>query len=215
MHTNKVFDRANSNTVNLLFWMLAYLLFDPPLLTSVKRETEATFQGGSMDTKHLMEGCPLLESMFYEVLRLVNGALSVRKVVAATEIGGKILQPGNKVLFPFRQLHFNKEVWGEDPSRFEPERFMKNKSLASDISYRPFGGGVSKCPGRHMAKIEIMGFIALLLNRFHVGLSTFPELGLRGNPQTFPKLDGSKPSTGITGPVDNMDIFIEVTEAAG
>lgn len=207
-------NRANSNTVNLLFWMLAYLLFDRALLTSVKRETEATFQGGRMDPKLLLAGCPLLESMFHEVLRLVNGALSVRKVVAATEIGGKILQPGNKVLIPFRQLHFNKEVWGEDPSQFEPERFMKNRGLSSHISYRPFGGGVSKCPGRHMSKIEVMGFIALLLNRFDVELTTFPELGLRGSPQPFPKLDGSKPSTGITGPVDSMDLFIEVTEAA-
>lgn len=106
-------NRANSNTVNLLFWMLAYLFFDRALLTSVKREIEATFQGGRMDPKLLLEGCPLLESMFYEVLRLVNGALSVRKVVAATEIGGKILQPGNKLLIPFRQLHYNKQVRGE------------------------------------------------------------------------------------------------------
>lgn len=56
---------ANSNTVNLLFWMLAYLLFDRPLFTLMKREIEATFQGGRMDLKSLLEGCFLLESMFY------------------------------------------------------------------------------------------------------------------------------------------------------
>lgn len=193
--------------------MLAYLLFDQSLLASVKKETEGTFKDGSIDIKNLLERCPLLESIFHEVLRLVNGALSVRKVIAPTQIGGKTLRPGNKLLFPFRQLHFNEQVWGANPARFEPERFLKKKSLASHISYRPFGGGVSQCPGRYMAKTEVMGFIAFLLHRFHVELSTFPELGLSGNPQKFPKLDGSKPSTGITGPVDHMDVFIEVTEA--
>lgn len=205
-------DRANSNTVNLLFWVLTYLLFDQPLLASVKRETEVAFKSGQMDPKHLLERCPYLESTIHEVLRLVNGALSVRKVIAPTQIGGKTLRSGNTLLIPYRPLHFNKQYWGENPSRFEPERFLKNPGLTSNVSYRPFGGGVSQCPGRYMAKTEIMGFVALLLHRFDAKLSTCPELGLRGNSQAFPKLDRSKPSTGIASPVDSMDVFIEVTE---
>lgn len=207
-------DRANSNTVNLLFWMMAYLLFNHPLLMSVRRETEGAFHDDNMDIAYLLEQCPLLESIYYEVLRLVNGALSIRKVVAPTVIGGKLLQPGNKVLFPFRQLHLDQQIWGEDAERFEPERFLKNKALANHRSYRPFGGGVSACPGRYLTKTEAMGFIAMLLHRFDVELSTFPERGPGGIFQPFPKIDNSKPSTGVGSPVDSMDVFIEVRPAA-
>ncbi|MCJ1466039.1 hypothetical protein MMC07_004658 [Pseudocyphellaria aurata] len=203
---------ANSNTVNLLFWMLTYLIFDPSLLAAIKKETQRAIKNEELDVKCLLEECSLLTSMFHEVLRLVNGALSIRKVVAPTEMSGKVLQPGNTVACHFRQLHFNEHVWGQDASRFDPERFLRNKKLSSNASYRPFGGGVSQCPGRYMAKIEVMGFIALLLHRFDLELSTFPEMGFQAKDQVFPKLDETTPSTGITGPVHSMDVFIEVRQ---
>lgn len=204
-------DRANSNTVNLVYWMMTYLLFDQPLFTSIRKETEGAFQNGSIDVKYLLQQCPVLESVYYEVLRLVNGAMSSRKVMAPTPIGGKILQPGNIVMFPFRQLHLDERVWGEDAPSFNPHRFLNNKALVNHRSFRPFGGGASACPGRYLTKTEALSFIALLLHRFDVKLSTFPERGLGGNQQPFPKIDVSKPSTGIRSPVDFMDVFVEVS----
>lgn len=93
-------DRANSNTVNLLFWVLTYLLFDQPLLASVKRETEVAFKSGQMDPKHLLERCPYLESTIHEVLRLVNGALSVRKSLHPPKSVGKRFDQETLSLFP-------------------------------------------------------------------------------------------------------------------
>lgn len=194
--------------------MLTYLMFDPTLLAAIKKESQNAIKNEKVDTKYLTGECPLFNSMFYEVLRLVNGALSIRKVVAHTEIGGKILQPGNTVACHFRQLHFNEHVWGHDSSRFDPERFMRNAKLSSHPSYRLFGGGVSQCSGKYVAKIEVMGFTALLLHRFDLELSTFPEMGFKGKGQAFPKLDETTPSTGITGPFKSMDVFIELRQAA-
>lgn len=167
-----------------------------------------------MDVKYLLRECPRLDAVYHETLRIVNGALSGRRVVAPTKIGGKVLRPGNLVIIPYQQLHYNEQVWGQDPLRFDPERFLKDRNLTSHPAYRPFGGGVSYCPGRVLAQQEVYGFVALLLHRLDIELASAP-LGAAGTAsQQFPRLDRTKPSLGITGPVDGMDLIIKVREAA-
>ncbi|KAL1622104.1 hypothetical protein SLS54_005169 [Diplodia seriata] len=198
---------AHSNTVNAGFWLLSYLLFNPALLAAVKEETGHAFTNGRLDTAKLANDCPILDSVWLEVLRLVNGAMSVRKVVTPTTISGKELESGNTVIIPFRQLHFNEHVWGQARFGFDPERFLKGQKLRNHASYRPFGGGVSLCPGRHLAKSEVCGFLATLLQRYDVALpAALP-------PQVFPRLDETKPSTGITGALGDMDVVFDIVSA--
>ncbi|MCJ1303915.1 hypothetical protein MMC08_006726 [Hypocenomyce scalaris] len=197
----------------MCFWLLSYILFDKNLFAAVRAETELAIHDGVVDSHYLLDKCPLLEAVYYETLRMVNGALSARKVVSDTHIGGKILRPGNTVVIPYRQLHYNEHVFGRNAKDFDPERFLKDKSLSSNSSYRPFGGGVSYCPGRYLAKQEVYGFVALLLHRFDIQLATTP-LGEKGvGTQIFPRLDETKPSLGVTGPVAGMDVYINVKRA--
>ncbi|KAF2090210.1 cytochrome P450 [Saccharata proteae CBS 121410] len=201
---------ALSNAVDMAFWIMSYLLFDGNLLETVKEETAPAFdKHGNLHHKYLLEDCPRFESIFLEVLRLVNGALTVRKILATTRIGTKVLEAGNTVIIPARQLHLNEEVWGANNYNFDPERFLKDPKLAGHNSYRPFGGGVTYCPGRFLARSEICGFTAMILKRFEVGLATLPN----GSPQEFPKLDISRPSIGVTGCVEGMDVLINVKPA--
>ncbi len=127
-----------------------------------------------------------------------------RKVLAPTMIGNKLLQAGTNVLMPSRQLHMNEDVWGPDYRRFDAERFVDNKTLLKHSSYRPFGGGVSYCPGRVMAKEQVFAFIAILFHRFDLKVA-------EGANNIFPKLDESTPALGITGPVKGMDIIMDMT----
>ena len=126
-----------------------------------------------------------------------------RKVLARTNIGSKVLQPGTNVLMPSRQLHMNEQVWGADCARFDAGRFVENKTLLRHSSYRPFGGGVSYCPGRVMAKEQVYAFVAILFHRFDFKLS-------QKDGTEFPKLDESMPALGITGPVKGMDIIMDM-----
>ncbi|KAF2136434.1 uncharacterized protein K452DRAFT_237538 [Aplosporella prunicola CBS 121167] len=197
---------AHSNTVNACFWIFSYLLFNPGLLESIREETTPAFKDGRLDSSYLANECPLLDSVWSEVLRLVNGAMSVRKVVTSTKVSGKILESGNTVMIPFRQLHYNTNVWGSACFDFDPERFIREPKLQSHPSYRPFGGGISYCPGKSLAKSEVCGFVASLLQRFDISLFTRPG----EPPQVFPKLDDTRPSTGTTGPMDDMDLVFDL-----
>ena len=195
--------------------MLAYILFDPHLHAALRAETAAAYRAdGSLDVPLLTTACPLLESAYFEILRIVNTALSARKIVAPTPLGtnnGKVLAAGHTILIPFRQLHQNPRVFGADPGRFVPDRFLVEPELKRSASYKPFGGGVNYCPGRFLAKQEMLVFVALVLNRFEVGVATEGPGGEKlAREQGFPELDMATPALGVNGPVKGQDVFVSL-----
>ena len=191
--------------------MLAYILFDPKLHAALRDETSAAYRNGAVNVPYLMNNCPRLEAAYFEIMRIVNTALSARKIVAPTTLGDKVLNSGNTILIPFRQLHHNRHVFGNEPSNFEPERFLHDPDLKKNPSYKPFGGGVNYCPGRFLAKQEMLVFVALVLNRFDIQLATHSPSGEKlSRDQKFPKLDMSTPALGVNGPVRGSDVFVKL-----
>ncbi|KAI9718837.1 MAG: hypothetical protein M1828_006526 [Chrysothrix sp. TS-e1954] len=199
---------ANSNEYNISFWIVTHLVFDKELMRVVKPEIQAAWATGHLDVKSLCANSPNLTALFQEALRLNGGAMVSRKVLHRTELGGKVLEPGNSYL---RQLHKNEQVWGKDFNHFSAFRFAKKKHLARHSSYRPFGGGVTYCPGRVLAKEEVFGFVAMLLHQFNLDLAE--GYGGKSGQQTFPKLDDSMPALGISGPTQSTDVILKMSLA--
>ena len=203
-YTEADFSSANSNVNNISFWVLARLVFDWQLRETAKREVDAAWASGNLDIKHLCTQAPVLDRLFCECLRTSAGAMMGRKVTRATHIGGKLLRPGGMVLIPTRQLHSNANVWGADHEEFDESRFAENPSLRRHSSYRPFGGGVSLCPGRQIAKEQVLMFVAILLHDFDIRLNE--DTG-----QKFPALNGKAASLGVIGPAKGMEILVDVS----
>lgn len=185
---------------------MAHLLYDEPLLAQVKQEMQGAWKDGELDTKYLAEQCPILEATCNEVLRHKNAAGTMRKVARKTKVGGRDLQPGNIAYIPFYQLHTNETVWGDKCLEFDHTRFLKRKSLARHLSFRPFGGGSTYCPGRTLARREVYGAVAILLHRFEIRLAV-----IKGARQEFPLQNIKTPSLGMNGPVKGMDVLVEMT----
>lgn len=121
-------------------------------------------------------------------------------------IGGKALQPGRKLLMPYKQLHMDAAVFGPDADSFDARRFMNNKTLERSTSWRPFGGAKTHCPGRFLARREVYMFLVIVLFRFDLKL--VPRPGER-TPQ-FPRADTSIPAGGLLPPVKGDDLFVEI-----
>lgn len=183
---------------------MVYLLFNPSLYAEIQAEIRSAIGGGELGLESRLEQCPRLIALYNEVLRLTTASASIRTVESATPLGEFTLRAGGKVLLPFRQLHFNKEVFGDNADDFDAERFLRNESLSKSPSFRPFGGGSTYCPGRYVAKREVLVFIALALCRFD-GISMASNEG-----QKFPKLDTKTPSLGIMMPMAGEDVQITV-----
>eukprot|EP00640_Fibrocapsa_japonica_P008457 CAMPEP_0113939708 /NCGR_PEP_ID=MMETSP1339-20121228/5988_1 /TAXON_ID=94617 /ORGANISM="Fibrocapsa japonica" /LENGTH=71 /DNA_ID=CAMNT_0000943305 /DNA_START=78 /DNA_END=293 /DNA_ORIENTATION=+ /assembly_acc=CAM_ASM_000762 len=59
-----------------------------------------------------------------------------------------------------------------------------------------FGGGVSMCPGRHLANVEIKIFVATVLTELNMKIT--------GDLSKFPKVDGTRAGLGIMPPQNDI-----------
>ena len=147
-----------------------------------------------------MKSSPRLDAIWYEILRLTNASSAMRTALEPTVIGGKLMKPGYKIMSPFRQLHFDKSIFGATADRFDPDRFLKDKELSNHPSYKPFGGGMTMCPGRFVARQEVYIFVTLILHRFESRLTT--------TDQPMPRFELNTPTTGIISPVIGDDVHL-------
>lgn len=87
---------------------------------------------------------------------------------------------------------------GDTATSFDPERFLRHETRMRGQSFRPFGGGVTLCPGRFLARQEVLMFVATVMWRFD--LKVVQEMGDRGW-SGFPKPRDNQSSLGMMGPI--------------
>ncbi|KAI0814212.1 cytochrome P450 [Xylaria sp. FL0064] len=194
----------NNNAHKIAFWILAHLLHNPSYLDAVRKETDAAFVTAETkpDMKILLNDCPHLDAIWYEVLRVYNASSAIREAIAPCELAGKSVRVGDQLVAPFRQYHMNQSIFGADAPNFRPERFLENKSLPRTKGYAPFGGGHTYCPGRLFAQREIYLVVAEILWRYTL------ILGPRAGGPRMPQVDFSTPSAAAMGPDEDVVVLI-------
>ncbi|ESZ95986.1 putative oxidoreductase, FAD-binding [Sclerotinia borealis F-4128] len=208
----------NANSWKVSFWMLAYLIHDPSLLMTISEEiSPMTNSNPTMSPNELVASfnstaTPQLLALYHEVIRIVTSSVSVRNVAKSVFVGGKQLQPGGRIIVPYRQLLLNDDVFGRDASEFNHERFLhRDGILSNNPSYRPFGGGSTYCPGRFLAKAEILTCVALAIGRFDMQLvSGNYECKKGAEESNFPRLELQKPCLGIMNPKEGDDVVVNI-----
>ena len=179
--------------------MIVHILYTPGLMESIREETKSAFQ--SEDNHDIFNSCPKLDSLWNEVLRVTAAATAVRTVETDIVVGGKLLKKGNTTLMSARALHYREAEFGEDVKDFDPDRFEKNPHLRRSPAFRPFGGGITQCPGRFLARYMVFSFVALVLHRYDVSLAM---------PQPMPQGSKEKPAVGIVD--GDRDLLIRFKE---
>lgn len=179
--------------------MLSYMLFEPGLTELIRAETSPAFVNGSMDFDYIEQSCPRLQGLWLEILRLTVSSSSVRFITENTKIGGKLFRRGNVLINSCRQLHFNESVFGENTAQFDCQRFIDRPDLHRSSSWKPFGGGISRCPGQYVARRSVCMFIVLVLHRFEIELAFA---------QPFPRAEQGKPDLGVFLPEDDLALHI-------
>lgn len=205
---------ATVNTVPSLFWTVAHVFARPELVAAIRKEALplvqfASASPGSDQEAHfpiklLDSACPLLLSSYREVTRLSNQAMSTRHVMEDTLIvdthGREYLfRAGSTVVMP-ATAHSAADVWGPDAGEFQPQRFLDWSNKASRerrAAYMPFGGGKHLCPGRNLAKAEILGLVVALTLA-----SDMEDATSQGQPIKVPEIEAARLGQGVGKPVD-------------
>jgi cytochrome P450 len=93
------------NIYKVAFWAIAYISYDPQLLADIRTEIMPALKNGKLNELYLAKHCPRLEALISEILRLTVASALVREIVAPTTLGGKVLQPGSKLLVSSEHRH--------------------------------------------------------------------------------------------------------------
>ncbi|KAI0965156.1 cytochrome P450 [Xylaria arbuscula] len=168
---------ANGNTAPIVFWYLLEALKDPHLCARMIFEVKQCISDdGKLNICHL-EKQPLLQSVFAEVLRM-RVSIFVSRIVEHRDIvfDGYILPQGEIIIMPTEALHNHHDAWAKAGwetttplMQFDPDRFIINSEFNQDGLagvWIPFGGGNRMCPGRHIAKLEVITSFAYLFLNF-------------------------------------------------
>ncbi|KAL0262304.1 hypothetical protein SLS55_003746 [Diplodia seriata] len=212
---------ATVNTVPTLFWTLAHVFARPALVAAIRAEAlpfvtmvendESNEKEAHFPVRGLDTNCSLLLSAYREATRLANRAMSTRHVTADTVLADArgnqqyVLRAGATVAMP-ATAHVSPRVWGEDAAAFDPARFLGwdkrdghiNNSKERRAAYMPFGGGKHLCPGRNLAKAEVLGVVAALAVAFDVEAAA-------GGPIEVPEVEPARLGQGVGKPVRGRD----------
>lgn len=121
--------------------------------------------------------------ILYESLRLYSPVTTLtRLAIEEITLGEVSLPAGVLISLPMVILHHDKEIWGEDANKFDPERFREGISGATkgQVTYFPFAWGPRICIGQNFAMFEAKMALSMILQTFSFEL---PQPSVTVQPQ--------------------------------
>lgn len=147
---------GHETTASALAWALQLIAHHPRVQDRLASELSA---GESED---------YLQATVNEVLRHRPVFLfaAPRAVAQPIEIGGWTYDPPAHLLGAIYLMHHDPELFSA-PHEFRPERFL-DSSRAATRTWLPWGTGPQRCPGRHLALLELRTVLRIALSTLRV-----------------------------------------------
>lgn len=163
---------AGSDTLSSLLCYALYFVSKNPAIEAQLLEEVDRVLGRDFSYKPSFEDLKKFEyipRVLKEALRIRAPAQRFsRTAMKDTTLGQRFSIPnGSPIFFFLPGLHHHKRYWGEDPSRFDPDRFLPaNAAARHPNAYHPFGMGAHYCLGARFAMIEATLVLARFYQRF-------------------------------------------------
>jgi cytochrome P450 len=156
---------TTSTTLTYALWSLGH---HPVIQDRVRVEVAAL--GEDALTPDDVPELGLTVRVLHEALRLCPPAAgTMRCPTRDIVVEGHRVEAGTMALVSFYALHRDPALW-EDPLRFDPDRFLPERSKGrSRWQYLPFGGGPRSCIGDHFAMLEATLALATIIRAAEIG----------------------------------------------
>jgi cytochrome P450 len=147
---------GHETTASELAWAFQLLAHNPRVLDRLIEEIDAD------------AGEEYMTATIEEVLRHRPVFLFTipRAVKQPIEIGGWTYRPPTQLLGCIYLVHHDPEIYPE-PHEFRPERFLGD-SAPTTSTWLPWGGGRKRCPGLHLATLEMKTVLRTVLETMTV-----------------------------------------------
>lgn len=187
---------GSDTTSGTLTWAISLLLNNRHALKKAQEELDQ--QVGKeravdeSDTQNLV----YLQAIIKETLRLYPAGplLAPREAMEDCTISGYHVPAGTRLMINAWKIQRDPRVW-ENPSAFQPERFLPGHGAHADVDVRgqqfeliPFGSGRRSCPGASSALQVLHLTLARLLHAFELATPLDQPVDMSESPGlTIPK----------------------------
>ncbi|MEU9190860.1 cytochrome P450 [Streptomyces sp. NPDC048484] len=148
-------------------WVLYHLGKAPEIQSNVWAEIHETI-GDRPPSFDDIDKMPLLAQVIRESLRLYSAPILARTCIRETVITGVRVPAGTSVFLSPYATSRNPQFF-DRPTDFLPDRWSVDEK-ATRLAFIPFGAGRRKCPGEHLAMLELPLFVAAILQKWRLVL---------------------------------------------
>jgi cytochrome P450 len=157
---------GTETTALTLTWCFYLLSLYPEVADRIRSEGEAAY-GDRVPTWDDIHALSYTRSVIQETMRLYPPVWCLIRVATDhDDIGGHIVEPGDKIALCSYIVHRSPKYW-DDPESFDPSRFSpENTAKRAPYSYVPFSAGRRACIGGALSIVENTLALTQLLRRF-------------------------------------------------
>ncbi|OKL57731.1 hypothetical protein UA08_07229 [Talaromyces atroroseus] len=192
---------GHETTATSMTWAMYALCLYPTVQKRLREEVRARLPFGAnasaemlLVTAELVDSLPYLHAVCNEVFRIYPPAGLTRRVsVKDTTIAEQHIPKGTVVVISPRAINVSKQLWGDDATVFNPDRWMGSLQANSgggltNFSFMTFLHGPRSCIGQGFARGEFACLLAALVGTFEMELEDKDsdiviETGLTSRPQ--------------------------------
>ncbi|KFK37349.1 hypothetical protein AALP_AA4G245200 [Arabis alpina] len=163
-----LFVAGTDTSSSTMEWAMSELIRNPDKMAKAQSEIRQVIGENGVVQESDVQRLPYLQAILKETLRLHPAApLIPRKSESDVEIFGFIVPKNSEVWVNAWAIGRDSSVW-ENPTRFEPERFLLREIDWKDKNFEliPFGSGRRMCPGYPIALKTMTLVLASLLYSF-------------------------------------------------
>lgn len=149
-----------------LAWTWHLLARHPEVAEAVREEAAGVLAGRAAPAAEDLGRLVLGRAVIEEAMRLYPPVAYFARLAAGPDRLGDHAIPASAILIVSPWLmQRDPRLWGAEPERFDPQRFMPGAPRRVPYAYFPFGGGPRTCIGNHFAMTEMLAALAVLALR--------------------------------------------------